>query len=61
MIDVAILGAGDIGGACALALAESDQVHRVTIIDPAGKTAAGKALDNISVLIRDIRAAIDRA
>jgi malate dehydrogenase len=45
MIDVAVLGAGDIGGACALALAESDQVHRVTIIDSAGKAAEGKALD----------------
>lgn len=42
---VAIVGAGEIGGATAHALATSDRVRRVLLIDPAGSIAAGKALD----------------
>jgi malate dehydrogenase len=45
MTTVAILGAGDTGGATAHALAASDRVGRVLLIDPAGNGAAGKALD----------------
>ncbi|OFW12693.1 MAG: hypothetical protein A3H29_07075 [Acidobacteria bacterium RIFCSPLOWO2_02_FULL_67_21] len=42
---MAIVGAGEIGGAAAHALAASDRVRRVLLIDPAGSIAAGKALD----------------
>jgi malate dehydrogenase len=42
---VAIVGAGDIGGATAQALAAHDQIGRVLLIDAAGDAAAGKALD----------------
>ena len=42
---VAIVGAGDIGGATAQALASSDRLDRVLLIDAAGGAAAGKALD----------------
>jgi malate dehydrogenase len=45
MQTVAILGAGDLGGAVARALACGDLVRRVTIVDQAGAVAAGKALD----------------
>jgi len=45
MATVAIVGAGDIGGACAQALAAHDRVGRILVIDPAAKAAAGKALD----------------
>jgi malate dehydrogenase len=45
MATVAIIGAGDIGGACALALAQGDRVAHILVIDPAEKVAAGKALD----------------
>jgi len=45
MATVAILGAGDIGGACARALAAHDRVGRILVIDPAVNAAAGKALD----------------
>jgi malate dehydrogenase len=45
MIDVAILGAGELGGAVAHVLARRDLVRRITLIDPAGQIAAGKALD----------------
>ncbi len=45
MSTVAIVGAGEIGGATAQALASSDRVGRVVLIDPAGSLAAGKALD----------------
>jgi malate dehydrogenase len=45
MTAVAIIGAGDIGGATASALAELDCVNRMVLIDPAQKAAAGKALD----------------
>jgi malate dehydrogenase len=45
MATVAIVGAGDIGGACAQALAAHDLVGRILVIDSAVKAAAGKALD----------------
>lgn len=45
MATVAIVGAGDIGGACAQALAVRDRVSYVMVIDPAVHPAAGKALD----------------
>jgi malate dehydrogenase len=45
MATVAILGAGDIGGACARALASRDSVSRVLLIDSAADAAKGKALD----------------
>ncbi len=43
MSTVAILGAGEIGAACAYALAAADRVRRVVLIDDVA--AAGKALD----------------
>jgi malate dehydrogenase len=43
--DVAIIGAGELGGAAAQALASGDRVGRVLLIDDAGQVAAGKALD----------------
>jgi 2-polyprenyl-6-methoxyphenol hydroxylase-like FAD-dependent oxidoreductase len=42
---VAILGAGDVGGAAAHALAMRDTVERILLVDPAGSVAEGKALD----------------
>jgi malate dehydrogenase len=45
MATVAILGAGDIGGACARVLASSDAVRRVLLIDSVANAAQGKALD----------------
>ncbi|MDA1185480.1 MAG: hypothetical protein O2930_12655 [Acidobacteria bacterium] len=45
MATVAIVGAGDIGGATAQALVSCGQVHRVWLIDQAADAAAGKALD----------------
>lgn len=42
---VAIIGAGELGGAIAHAVATRDRVSRVLIADAAGKVAAGKALD----------------
>ena len=45
MTTVAIVGAGDIGGATAQALAARDQVRRVLLVDAAGDAATGKALD----------------
>ena len=45
MTTVAIVGAGDIGGACAQALASRDRVNRILAIDAAVNAAAGKALD----------------
>jgi len=45
MPTVAILGAGDIGGSCAQALASRDRVGHILVIDSAVKAAAGKALD----------------
>lgn len=45
MSTVAILGAGDIGGALARQLAAIDLVSRIVIIDDLANVAAGKALD----------------
>ncbi len=45
MATVAIIGAGDIGGACAQALAARDRVTHILVVDAAGKAASGKALD----------------
>ncbi len=45
MITVAIVGAGDIGGATAHALAASGDIGRIVIVDAAAKAASGKALD----------------
>jgi malate dehydrogenase len=45
MRTVAVIGAGDIGGATVHALAASGVVGRITIVDRAAKVAAGKALD----------------
>jgi len=45
MATVAIVGAGDIGGATAQALASCEQVRRVWLVDAASGSAAGKALD----------------
>ena len=45
MSTVAVFGAGDIGAACAQALASRDRVRRILLIDSAASGAAGKALD----------------
>ena len=45
MSTVAILGAGDIGGALARELAAVDVVSRIILIDDLGNVASGKALD----------------
>jgi malate dehydrogenase len=45
MRTVAIIGAGDLGGAIAQALAARDRAGRLLIVDAAGSAAAGKALD----------------
>jgi malate dehydrogenase len=45
MSRVAIIGAGDLGGAAAQALAARDRVSAVLLIDAAAAAAAGKALD----------------
>jgi malate dehydrogenase len=45
MSTVAVFGAGDIGAACAQALASRDRARRILFIDGAGSAAAGKALD----------------
>lgn len=45
MTTVAIVGAGDIGGATAQALASRDHVSRVWLVDAVADAAAGKALD----------------
>ena len=42
---VCIIGAGELGGAIAHALARGERVDRVRLIDDAGTIAAGKALD----------------
>lgn len=42
---VAIIGAGELGGATAYAMATTDRVGRVLLVDAAGKVAVGKALD----------------
>jgi malate dehydrogenase len=45
MHDVAILGAGELGGALAHVLARRDVVRTIRLIDSAASVAAGKALD----------------
>ncbi len=45
MSHVAVIGAGDLGGAIAQALAARERVAAVRLIDAAGSVAAGKALD----------------
>ena len=45
MPDVAIVGAGELGGALALLLARRDVVRTICLVDDAGQIAAGKALD----------------
>jgi malate/lactate dehydrogenase len=45
MPTVAVFGAGDIGAACAHALASRDRARRVLLIDSAANAAAGKTLD----------------
>jgi len=45
MTTVAIIGAGDIGGECAQALAARDHVSHILVIDSTEKAASGKALD----------------
>jgi malate dehydrogenase len=45
MQDVAIIGAGELGGATAHALARSHLVRSITLIDDTRRVAAGKALD----------------
>ena len=45
MQDVAIVGAGELGGNLAHGLARRDVVRSIRLIDTAGKVAAGKALD----------------
>lgn len=45
MSTVAILGAGDIGGALARQLAATDLVSRIVLVDDLASVAAGKALD----------------
>src|SRR5262245_6986598 len=42
---VAILGAGELGGTIAHALARRDVVRTIALIDESGRVAAGKALD----------------
>src|SRR5687767_10975229 len=45
MTTVCIIGAGELGGAVAHALARGERAGRVVLIDAAGSVAAGKALD----------------
>jgi len=45
MSTAAIIGAGDLGGAVAQALAARDRVTRIVFVDAAARVAAGKALD----------------
>ena len=45
MIDVAILGAGELGGALAHRLARTNVAATIRLIDDKGRVAAGKALD----------------
>src|SRR5260221_3543573 len=45
MQSVAIIGAGELGGAVAHVLARRDVVRSIVLIDETGKVAAGKALD----------------
>ena len=45
MLDVAIVGAGELGGALAHLLARRDVAAAIKLVDEAGGVAAGKALD----------------
>jgi malate dehydrogenase len=45
MPDVAIIGAGELGGAVAHVLARRDLVGSISLIDETGRVASGKALD----------------
>ena len=45
MQNVAIIGAGELGGATAHTLARANLVRSITLIDETGRVAAGKALD----------------
>ena len=45
MTTAAVIGAGELGGAVAYAIAAREAVSQVVIIDSAGSAAAGKALD----------------
>src|SRR5213592_3556207 len=45
MNEVAILGAGELGGATAHVLARHDLVRSIRLVDESGSIAAGKALD----------------
>jgi malate dehydrogenase len=45
MMDVAIIGAGELGGALAHRLARVNAAARIQLIDETGRVAAGKALD----------------
>jgi malate dehydrogenase len=45
MQDVAILGAGELGGSLAHVLARRDVVRTIRLVDATGQLAAGKALD----------------
>lgn len=45
MSTVAVFGAGDVGAACAQALASRQRARRIVVIDSAANAAVGKALD----------------
>jgi malate dehydrogenase len=45
MHDVAIIGAGELGGSLAHALARRDIARAIRLVDESGRVAAGKALD----------------
>ena len=45
MATICIVGAGELGGSVAHALARGERVSRVVLIDERGTVAAGKALD----------------
>ena len=45
MVAVAIIGAGELGGALAHVLARRDAVSEIRLVDDSGRVAAGKALD----------------
>src|SRR5689334_18165735 len=45
MNHIAVLGAGELGGAVAHALARSETARTITIVDDRGRVAEGKALD----------------
>src|SRR5688572_23742266 len=45
MATICIVGAGELGGSTAYALARGERVRRVLVVDEDGTVAAGKALD----------------